>query len=576
MSAGSYNAGMGMDNVSAALLSGDFNGDGLTDMMRQSNQGSTNSVWILYSNGNGGFNNTTFNSSDPLDLTSANLLPADYNGDGITDFIVQTKLSYTNTIVIYYSNGNGSFSRQQYASPSESLDNTNANLIPGDFNGDGRTDFMNQTKASYTNTFNIYYFTGSNTFSPTAYQATTNIDVTDAVLIPGDFNGDGKTDFMNQSVTPSNQVQIYWFDANGLLKNNITQGSISPIDIVSANIVLGDYNGDGKTDFVSQSRSQTTNQILVYTSNGSGDFSPAAINLPDQVDYTSAVLATGDFNGDGLTDLFNQSKSSYTSTYIIYYSQSGMAFGKQAYTASSNIDYTSSNLMLGDYNGDGVTDMIAQSNLGTTNSVGVYLSIISAPCLVTAFLDGMGKYTPVDYAPLTNKNIYTKGSGASYPYMNVQSSLWVTSHYDVMNSITNPSARFAYSMVYQDGQMNLQRGWSGFRVTSLSDSQSNATSITTRLIPFPYSGVVMQQRTVDITDTASYLGVTNSTYQSSTMPGGAVYNVYNTQYQVLNYTSGTYNFTLTKIYKYDANGMNIIEEDNLEMPVIPVITSISE
>lgn len=565
LGSGSYNAGTGMDSKSAGLLSGDFNGDGLSDLMRQNMQGTTQTILLFLANANGSFNQVSYTGSDNLDARSANLFPADYNGDGFTDFMVQNKLGASSVVAVYYSNGSGSFTRQTF-NAGVNIDNNSANLIPGDFNGDGLTDFMTQTKTGTTANFFIYYATNSSPlFSVSSLTATTNIDARSAVLIPGDFNGDGKTDFLNQAkLNPTNNIQVYWFDANGVLQNNITSGSTAyPLNYGVANIILGDFNGDGKTDFARQNQTQVSKVIEVYTSDGSGDFVSASITMPDNVDYTNAVLTTCDFNGDGLTDLFNQNKTSATSSYTVYFSQSGTAFNKQSYTASGSIDFRSTGVMLGDFNGDAVTDMITQNNTTPTNNVGIYLSQVSAPNLVTAFLDGLGKYTPVQYAPLTNSSIYKKGSGAVYPYMNVQSSLWVAYHYNVMNSVTNPTSSFAYSLTYQDGQVNQQRGWTGFRVTLLADSQNNAISVTTRTLPFPYSGVVVQQRTVDIVDTTTYLGVSNNAYQSTTLANGAVYSVYNTQYQVLNYTNGTYNFTLTKTFKYDANGMNMIEEDNL-------------
>jgi RHS repeat-associated protein len=558
-----YSSGQPLDITSAALLPGDFNGDGLTDFISQIVNTTAQNVYVYLSAGNGSFNMSSFQASDDVDINSASLLLGDYNGDGLTDFLVQTKEQTSATIALYYASGNGSFNRQTFTA-GENLDYNSSNLIPGDFDGDGRIDFLNQVKTGYTSQFNIYYYNNSGPFNPQTYSATTNIDFASAVLITGDFNGDGKTDFLNQALlNPSNQVQVYWFDANGNLQNKITTGSAYPIDINSANLITGDYNGDSKVDFLRQSNQDVSNVVQVFLSDGDGDFIVNTITLPDNADFTNASLLTADFNGDEMTDLLRQTNNETTTGYEVYFSLGGAGFSNVSYTGAQNMDDNSVNILLGDYNGDATTDFFLQQKQIPSNDIQIYFSSADAPNLITSFQDGLGQYTAVQYSSITSNSVYTKGSGASYPYVNLQAALWVTSQYNVMDRPTNPVTNFTYSYKYVDGQVNAQRGWAGFRKTLQSDQQSQAIEITTRDNQFPYTGIVVERKTVDINDTTSYLGVTNIIYNSVPFLGGAVYSVYNSNYALKHYTNGTYNYTLTKVYHYDNQGMNLLGEDNL-------------
>ncbi len=94
----------------------DFNGDGLADFIRQEKGGLVNGIRdaeVYLSRGDG-----TFNSGLQLTDASAvngnfnNLIPGDYNGDGFTDFIRQEKGGLVNGIrdaEVYLSRGNGTF-----------------------------------------------------------------------------------------------------------------------------------------------------------------------------------------------------------------------------------------------------------------------------------------------------------------------------------------------------------------------------------------------------------------------------------------------------------------------------------
>jgi hypothetical protein len=108
---------------------------------------------------------------------------------------------------------------------------------------------------------------------------------------PGDYDGDGKADFVVQRDNGGGQARFWELFANGTTNINVIFGT--PTDV----IVPGDYDGDGKTDIatVRGVNGQIQWQWLA-SSTGTinyGVWGLAASDYPVQ----------GDYDGDGKTDL---------------------------------------------------------------------------------------------------------------------------------------------------------------------------------------------------------------------------------------------------------------------------------
>ena len=98
-------------------------------------------------------------------------MPFDFNGDGRDDFIRQEKGAWDDddygTAQVYLSNGNGSFYGQlltDYTIQKGDL----TNLIVGDYNGDGKDDFIRQEKGAWDDddygTAQVYLSNGNGSF----------------------------------------------------------------------------------------------------------------------------------------------------------------------------------------------------------------------------------------------------------------------------------------------------------------------------------------------------------------------------------------------------------------------------
>jgi len=174
-------------------------------------------------------------------------------------------------------------------------------LVPnpevGQFAGDGLSDLAYQSG----NTIHVLRNDGNASFTDLAsvLDVSTAIPVsTLAGFVAGDFNGDGKSDLL---VSTGNALHTFTGNGDGLF----TRVGSSPIyaDTPAINhIVVGKVNADNSPDIVVSygDLGQGQGQGVTLLGNGNGTFT--RVNGT----YTSGTMlpkGLGDFNGDGTTDL---------------------------------------------------------------------------------------------------------------------------------------------------------------------------------------------------------------------------------------------------------------------------------
>jgi hypothetical protein len=160
-----------------------------------------------------------------------------------------------------------------------------AGPIVGDFNGDGRADFLGRLSGPESV---VYLGKGDGTFE--ALPAFSHPIHRDGVSV--DINADGRADLVTTDLLePSVSVRLGNGDGTFQQRHSIaTDGAIGTI-------VSSDFNRDGIVDFVIE-RADAAVTLLVGA--GDGTFALSRIDL----DVAAvAALAVNDFNGDGLQDL---------------------------------------------------------------------------------------------------------------------------------------------------------------------------------------------------------------------------------------------------------------------------------
>jgi FG-GAP-like repeat len=216
----------------------------------------------------------------------------DFNGDGLTDIAYRrisdglTELQFLNGTTAI---GGGAIANNPF-------DNTWNVVGAGDFNGDGTSDLVYQHRPD--NLIEIQFLNGTTTAIGGGPIANNPFDASWNVVAIGDFNKDGKADLVWQH--PGNGLtEIQFLNGTtavggGMITNNAFGAGW---DVVGS----GDFNGDGNADLVWAH--QGDHQVEVQFLNGTTTAIGGGLIPGSPFGSDWSVVGTGDFNGDGLTDL---------------------------------------------------------------------------------------------------------------------------------------------------------------------------------------------------------------------------------------------------------------------------------
>ena len=205
----------------------------------------------------------------------------------------------------------------------------------------------------------VHASSGSQSTDANVAITVTNVDeVSSAALTLGkDFNSDGKTDILFQNATNG---ACYVWGMNGLTIIAGGHGQIGPAVGTDWGIkATGDFNGDGMSDFLFQN--VIDGRCYIWELNGSKIIDGGHGQVGPAVGQGWQVKATGDFNGDGKSDILFQNVDD-GSSYIweldgLIIVQSGYGLGSPVQNPTWQIKAT------GDFNGDGKSDVLFQSSI---------------------------------------------------------------------------------------------------------------------------------------------------------------------------------------------------------------------
>ncbi|MBS1857278.1 MAG: VCBS repeat-containing protein [Acidobacteria bacterium] len=250
----------------------------------------------------------------------------------------------------------------------------------GDFDGDGRLDFLQWSVNSACDQLVLNTITASADPSSTGRSETHAMPGANLCAVASysaDLNGDGRTDvlfvrFRMDDPTDPNDHQ-YLAELIPAISNGDASFTLAPATVLciapdnntllQARCGVGDVNGDGRQDFVCSVKKNGVWVIVQAISSGGGQFlfpnrQDTQINtLTDQ-----HTLAVGDANGDGLSDLMvvdRPGPGANTLTLKIGVSLGNGTFVWRNQNTSLSAPATGqfTRTLVGDFNGDGRADL---------------------------------------------------------------------------------------------------------------------------------------------------------------------------------------------------------------------------
>ncbi|MDX2264346.1 MAG: FG-GAP-like repeat-containing protein, partial [Hyphomicrobiales bacterium] len=539
----------------SVVSSGDFNSDGRTDLyfMKVDDSGrkgasGTDKVWLGKEDG----------KFTEVDLLASGTAPegyrigtsGDFNGDGLTDLYLfrsdqkARKAATTDVDQVWLAKTNGCptqapqicFERLNMpasGAANGSLPTEYKIAATAEFNGDGRSDLyifkVNDAGKSTGNALDYIMLSsgtgGFNRAEPTSGGITGAAYDGYDIVSSGEFNGDGLTDFYLMRVDAqgrknSSSQDYAWFSTNSggftevPLGANFVEGASSGTGSTPQSFKIassGDFNGDGFTDLYlfkadDYGRSNGNGTDYIRFSKGNGTFDILRLQPDTGVDEQGItgmaydaynIVSSGDYNSDGLTDLYvmrsdTKSRKANNSADVIWFSKGDGQFtpvllpvnnvvDRDEQAPDPEVDIQSAPIgyrvaISGDINGDGLTDLylLKTDDFGKSNGNPYDYVFVGAGQgnqkeLILAVTNGLGNKAEVEYKPLTDSAVYTKGAGAVYPVADVAGASYVISKVKADNGIGGQNTQtYTYEglRTHQGGIGNL-----GFaKMTALDDA----------------------------------------------------------------------------------------------------------
>ncbi|MBR6878309.1 MAG: VCBS repeat-containing protein [Bacteroidales bacterium] len=408
-------------------FTGDFNGDGYTDLITTWYEGNQKVAYVyLNSSGRSGdlwelTRIDTLNIDDNVDW----VYTGDFNGDGLTDLLFMSRdrdtwISYYDFVTFDFyltqKDSDGSLSFVPCASPQSSAywvwHSKGVSMAMGDFLGNRKDSFVFQTVEEDKHTYKRFYIYYDDTSGEMRQENIGGINPNAECMQAADFNGDGIT-------------ELWYYKTD----ENVSEGKIIKLDqnknFVEVNssvltryhkVFPGDFNGDGKADFLSFARDGNGGgtwqinlskegclfwpQFDITDEMGIGDPGDHGFSMQSRYlqMYQFKMVAVADFNGDGKSDIATRKNTSSVndSLVILYapFNTDGCAY-RQAFPKSLTGMGTASEFeaVIGNFIGRENTSVYWHDDL-------FYITPNSERYTVESITDGMGNTVSFDYGYL--------------------------------------------------------------------------------------------------------------------------------------------------------------------------------
>ncbi len=369
------------------LATGDFRGNGYLDVVTANfgNSYNGNTVSVLLNNGDGTF-------QTHVDYTVGSLpdhvAVGDFNGDGKLDIVVSNYKD--GTISVLLGNGDGTF--QPQITTALGLPDDGA-LAVGDFNHDGKLDLAMTDR--YRVALRVFFGNGDGTFSaPTSYPLPWGEVVTvKTAHLRSATNLDLIAVVCDDSVADCDAGQAgYVAVLLGRRNGTFQPAKTYPVAIYPNDVVVADFNGDGKLDLavvnhcglnntVAEDCAGNVGAISILAGNGDGTFRKHVdytLYYPSSQQYGLKPwgIVAKDFNGDGILDLatltwlYDAGTATWSEAVTVLIGKGNGTFTVQEpYAIGQNV---ASTLLSGQFanGGSGSNDIILNNAPNTSQNIG--------------------------------------------------------------------------------------------------------------------------------------------------------------------------------------------------------------
>ena len=214
-----------------------------------------------------------------------------------------------------------------------------------------------------------------------------NLEYNPENIVVADFNNDGNDDILG--LDDFDGIEVILGNGDGTFKDPVFPATpITYYRNYIDEIIVGDFNGDGFTDLLTQEYGYIAYlrdySVNVSLGKGNGDFDNV-ITLEDNLRFSN--IATSDFNGDGFDDIaISQSILEYTSYYDSYGISSsrsqltvilGNGNGDFSNKLKTDLDNAGRVVATSDFNNDNIADLVTSSAIQLGNGDGTFQNPIN-------------------------------------------------------------------------------------------------------------------------------------------------------------------------------------------------------
>ncbi|NKI93728.1 choice-of-anchor D domain-containing protein [Rhizobacter sp. SG703] len=512
--------------VQTQVMMGDFDGDGAADLARSDGNG----TWRVCLSRRTSFDCQAW-AGPAVGVSSISgslpVMQGDFNGDGRTDLAVLPDTNRPGWIICL-STGS-SFSCNAWTAESSGA---NGNLV-GDFNGDGRDDIIvldrYRDKGGSKLCLAVASGGGCSVIDAVDFIGAIETDWEtgpNVKRVTGDFNGDGRTDFLlTQKTGILSSASVYVSTDQGLVRvraMNTTEFFLPSIPDPGTTR-LADQNGDPYDSYSDVLESHTLNSVSTAKMCRSTGVAWSCSPIQG-VSTNPGFSNVGDYDGDGRLDAARSTGVCQIGDSAPY--QLGDPYGGSVNIACrpwapSNPGAEVTASYVGDFNGDGIPDRAYY--IATTNSSGYWYVALTgnggSTDLLESVTDGEGHQTQFSYKRMDDTSVYTRGADVAWPLRNTVSGPPLVAQRRVANG---QGGWLSTDYRYQGLRSNQQGlGSVGFETIESTDQATGTTTLSRFKQDDPFIGMPVQTKATQANGVV--LSQTDSTLASFATTGGALF-----------------------------------------------------